>query len=148
MPEINLSQSEADALIQMEKHKVDNQKWVFPSSGIVAIPLISANKREDFILDIRRARIDLLKGTYQNRARQVVTLVRLDFGAKPHRNPDGNMVMSPHIHIYREEFGHKWAEPINKKHFSKPDDIWQMLQDFMKFCNVTKPPVIERGLFV
>jgi hypothetical protein len=148
MSEINLTQEEADALIKMEKHKVDNQKWLFPSDGIVAIPLASANKREDFILDIRRARIDLLKGTYQNRARQIVTLIRLDFGAKPHRNPDGNVVASPHIHVYREGFGHKWAEPINKSHFSKMDDIWQMLQDFMKFCNITKPPIIERGLFV
>jgi len=148
MPEINLTQKEADALIRMEKHKVDNQKWLFPANGIVSNPLISANRREDFLLDIRRARIDLLKGTYQNRVRQVVTLVRLDFGAKPHRNPDGNIIISPHIHIYREGFGHKWAEPINKNDFSKPADIWQLLQDFMKFCNVTKPPVIERGLFV
>ena len=50
MAEINLSQSEADALIKMEKHKVNDQKWLFPSDGIIAIPLVSANKREDFIL--------------------------------------------------------------------------------------------------
>ena len=148
MPEINLTQTEADSLIKMEKHKVDNQKWLFPSDGIISIPLISANKREDFLLDIRRAKIDLLKGTYQNRARQIVTLVRLDFGTKPHRNPDGNVVTSPHIHIYRAGFGHKWAEPINECYFSKMDDILQLLKDFMKFCNITKPPVIERGLFV
>lgn len=147
MAEINLTQQEADALIEMEKHKVNDDKWLFPSNGIVTIPLISADKREDFLLDIRRARIDLSKGTYQNRAHQVVILVRLDFGTKPHRNPDGNIIISPHIHIYREGFGHKWAEPINKKHFSKPDDIWQLLKDFMKFCNITEPPVIERGLF-
>ena len=148
MPEINLSQLEADALIKMEKHKVDNKKWLFPSEGFMSIPLVSANKPEDFILDIRRARIDLSKGTYQNRARQIVTLVRLDFGSKPHRNPDGIIVVSPHIHIYREGFGSKWAEPIDTSHFSKPDDIWQMFHDFMKFCNITKQPIIERGLFI
>jgi len=148
MAEINLSQAEADALIKMEKHRVDNEKWLFPTDGVASIPLMSADKREDFMLDIRRARIDLLKGTYQNRARQIVTLARLDFGAKPHRNPDGNMVASPHIHIYREGFGDKWAEPLKTNQFGKPDDIWQLLQDFMKVCNITKPPVIEKGLFV
>lgn len=147
MPEINLTQREADALIKMEKHKVNDDRWLFPSNGIISIPLSSADKREDFLLDIRRARIDLSKGTYQNRARQVVILVRLDFGAKPHRNPDSNIVISPHIHIYREGFGHKWAEPINKNYFSKPNDIGQLLKDFMKYCNITQPPVIDRGLF-
>jgi hypothetical protein len=148
MAEINLTQEEADALIKMEKHRINNQKWLSPSEGIVSIPLTSFDKREDFLLDIRRARIDLKKGTYQNRARQIIPLVRLDFGEKSHRNPDGNIVSSPHIHIYREGFGDKWAEPVNQSDFSKPDDVWQLLQDFMKFCNVTKPPVIERGLFI
>ena len=147
MAEINLTQEEADALMEMEKHKVNDDNGLFVLQGIVSIPLTSADKREDFLLDIRRARIDLSKGTYQNRARQVVILVRLDFGTKPHRNPNGDIIESPHIHIYRGGFGHKWADPINKKHFSKPDDIWQLLKDFMKFCNITEPPVIERGLF-
>ncbi len=34
MPDINLSQSEADALIAMEKVKVDNQNWDYPD-GLV-----------------------------------------------------------------------------------------------------------------
>ena len=68
--------------------------------------------REEFLLDIRRARIDLAKGTYQNRGREVVILARLDFGGAPHRNPDGEEIGSPHIHLYREGFGDKWAFPI------------------------------------
>jgi hypothetical protein len=148
MSEIDLTQEEANALIKMEKYRVDDQKWLFPSEGVVSIELISADKRENFLLDIRRARIDLKKGTYQNRARKIIPLVRLDFGEKSHRNPDGNIVSSPHIHIYREGFGDKWAEPVNQNDFPKLDDIWQLLLDFMKFCNVTKPPFIEKGLFV
>lgn len=149
MPEINPSQSEADALISMEKVRVDNQSWDYPSiGGRISIPLTSKNKRENFILDVSRGQIDLLKGTYQNRARQVVVLVRLDFGGQPHRNPDEEEILSPHLHVYREGFGDKWAVPVPVDIFTDMSNLWQALQDFMRYCNITEPPNIERGLFV
>jgi hypothetical protein len=90
MPDVTLTQSEADALIAVEKHKADEQSYDYPGlGGSISVPLVSPDKRESFILDISRGRIDLKKGTYQNRARQIVVLVRLDFGGAPHRNPDG-----------------------------------------------------------
>lgn len=105
MPEINLTQPEADALIAMEKHRVDEQEYEYPGlGGSIVVPLVSPDKREGFLLDVSRGRIDLLKGTYQNRARQVVVLVRLDFGGPTHRNPDGVELPCPHLHIYREGF--------------------------------------------
>lgn len=111
------------------------------------MPLTSQDKREDFLLDIYRGRIDLLKGTYQNRARQVIVLVRIDFGGAPHRNPDGNEVPCPHLHLYREGFGDKWAVPLPADKFPNIGDLWQTLEDFMLFCNVVDRPVIVRGLF-
>ena len=78
MAEINLTQAEADALIALEKHRVDDKQWDYPGmGGSISVPLVSADRREQFILDVSRGRIDLAKGTYQNRARQVVVLVRL-----------------------------------------------------------------------
>ncbi len=148
MPEINLTQSEADALIVMEKVKTDDQSWGYPSfGGRISIPLASRNKRENFLLDVGIGRIDLLKGTYQNRALQMVVLVRLDFGGQPHRNPDGQEIPSPHLHIYREGYGDKWAAPIPAQCFTNIQDLWQTLQDFMKYCNIVEPPNIQRGLF-
>ncbi len=148
MPEINLPQSEADQLIAMEKIRVDDEMFDYPRlGGQISVPLVSRNKRENFILDISRGRIDLVKGTYQNRARQVVILVRLDFGGRPHRNPDGQEVSSPHLHIYREGFGDKWAVPVPANKFANMSDLWATLEDFMRFCNITEPPQIERGLF-
>lgn len=89
MPEVNLTQAEADALIAMEKHRENDDIHDYPGlGGGITIPLISSDKRENFLLDITRGRIDLKKGTYQNRARHIVILVRLDFGGQPHRNPD------------------------------------------------------------
>lgn len=148
MPDINLSQSEADALIAMEKVKVDNQNWDYPDlGGRISIPLVSKNKRESFILDISRGKIDLLKGTYQDRARQIIVLVRLDFGDQPHRNPDGEEIRSPHLHIYREGYRDKWAVSISANQFSNVSDLWQTLQEFMRYCSITDVPNIERGLF-
>lgn len=148
MPEINLTQSEADALINMEKVRIDDQSCDYPSlGGRITIPLTSRNKRENFLLDLSRGKIDLLKGTYQNRALQMVVLIRLDFGGQPHRNPDGQEIPSPHLHVYREGYGDKWAAPIPAEYFMNIQNLWQTLQDFMKYCNIVEPPNIQRGLF-
>ena len=109
--------------------------------------LTSTDGRESFLLDVRRARIDLAKGTYQNRGRQVVVLARLDFGGGPHRNPDGEEIGSTHLHLYREGYGDKWAYQVPAVHFSHLSDPWLTLGDFMRFCNILEPPNIRRGLF-
>ena len=100
------------------------------------------------MLDVRRGRIDLAKVTHQNRARQVVILARLDLGGPPHRNPDGAEIPCPHLHIYREGFGDKWASILPSERFPDPSDLWRTLQDFIQFCNITDENVVERGLFV
>ncbi|GAB6277476.1 MAG: hypothetical protein SAMD01599839_20160 [Rectinema sp.] len=146
---ISLTQDEANTLISMEKHRISDDFHDFPiGGGELIVPLQSADKHEQFLLDISRSRIDLLKGTYQNRARQAVVLVRLDFGSAPHRNPDNIEVTSPHLHIYREGFGDKWAVPVPQDKFIDTTDLWQTLFDFMRYCNVTQLPNIQRGLFL
>ena len=144
----NLTQTEADALIALAKRRVDATEHDYPVAGKrITIPLVSTGRHESFLLDLRRSRIDLAKGTYQNRARQAVVLVRLDFGSRPHRNPDYRKVGTPHLHVYREGYGDKWAQPLPNDQFEDMDDPWRLLEDFMRFCNVVEPPVILRGLF-
>lgn len=147
MTEIELSQTEADTLLRMEKVSQDNNvAWSFPDlGGTLEIPLISGNQREAFSLDISRRRIALTT-KYQTRGRQIVVLARLDF-ASPHRNPDGVEIGIPHLHLYREGFGDKWAIPVPDGMLSNQDDAWQCLHDFMRYCNVTVAPDIRRGLF-
>jgi hypothetical protein len=148
MADLNLTQAEADALIAMAKHRVDNAEWDYPDlGGSISVPLVSANRREQFVLDLRRGRIDLAKGTYQNRGRQVVVLVRLDFGGAPHRNPDGQEIGSPHLHVYREGYGDRWTVVVPGDHFADLGDVWRTLDDFMRYCHVVEPPVVRRGLF-
>ena len=143
-----LTQAEADALVAMTKRRADERRYDYPFAGErVTVPLVSIDHRESFLLDLRRARIDLVKGTYQNRARQVVVLVRLDFGGPPHRNPDGQKIGTPHLHVYREGYGDKWARSVPDDQFDDLGDPWRTLEDFMRFCYVVEPPVIVRGLF-
>ena len=148
MDDMNLTQAEADALIAMEKHRVNEDRADFPMGGqSVVLSLQSPDKREHFLLDLSRGRIDLLKVKMQNRARQVVVLVRLDLGGAPHRNPDDEEIPAPHLHVYREGFGDKWAIPVPADRFTATTDLWTTLEEFMRFCNITHPPHIERGLF-
>jgi hypothetical protein len=88
MATTELLQAEADALIAMAKIKVGDDLYDYPGTGgSLVVPLTSQDKREEFLLDIYRGRIDLLKGTYQNRGRQIIVLVRIDFGGAPHETP-------------------------------------------------------------
>lgn len=148
MAEINLTQAEADALIAMEKHRATNDCFDFPMGGeSLTVPLQSPDKRENFLLDLSRGRIDLLKIKMQNRGRQIVALVRLDLSGPPHRNPDDTEVPAPHLHVYRETYGDKWAIAVPAERFHNTGDLRATLEDFMRFCNVTKPPHINWGLF-
>ena len=148
MAELNLTQAEADALIAMEKHRVNEDRSDFPMGGqSLALLLQSPDKREHFLLDMSRGRIDLVKVKMQNRGRQVVVLVRLDLGGAPHRNPDGEEIPAPHLHVYREGYGDKWAIPVPADRFTATADLWATLEEFMRFCNITQPPRIEWGLF-
>lgn len=135
-------------MLAMEKHRVNDDHTDFPLGGQgVNIPLQSPNQREKFWLDLRRGSIDLRKVTMQNRGRQVVVLARLDLRGAPHRNPDGEELPTPHLHVYREGYGSKWAIPVPADQFANLDDIWQTLQDFMAYCSISHPPLIQRGLF-
>lgn len=148
MTDFNLTQSDADALLSMEKMAVDNRQWSFPTQGNkIEIPLVSGNKREAFSMDVGRGYIDLKKVTLQNRARQVVVLARLDLSGAPHRNPDDTEVPSPHLHLYRAGFGDKWAIPAPVSDFRDLSSHWGSLQDFMNFCNVTRKPIISQVMF-
>ena len=91
--------------------------------------------------------VKITKVTFQNRARQVVVLLRLDIDGAPHRNPDGTEVGCPHLHIYRQGYADKWAFPAPPELLSDTGSPYEVLVLFMKRCNITLPPNIQRGLF-
>jgi len=148
MADINLTQAEADSLIAMEKHRLDDTVVLFPSPGErISIPLTSQDKRENFMLDLTRSQIKLTKATYQNRARQAIVLMRLDLDGPAHRNPDDTEIPCPHLHIYREGYGDKWAVVAPADIYITSGSLFSLFQAFMRHCNITTPPVFEVGLF-
>ena len=148
MADIDITQAEADALLAMEKRRMDDSEWLFPPPGdTLAIPLTSVDRRENFMLDVTRSQIRLTKATHQSWARQAVILMRLDLNGPPHRNPDGQEVPCPHLHTYREGFGDKWAIPAPGDRYTDTLDLFSTLLAFMSHCNITEPPNIQKGLF-
>lgn len=142
-----LTQQEADALLAMKKHRVNELRTKFPDPGNkLSAELVSTDKRESFFLDINRSSVSLSKITYQNRARKIVVLARLDVDGAPHRNPDDAEIPCPHLHLYREGFGDKWAIAVPLTDFSNLADRGITLRDFLKFCNVVDPPYIDMSL--
>jgi hypothetical protein len=115
--------------------------------GRIAISLTSLDKQENFMLDVTRSQIKLTKATYQNRARAVVILMRLDLDGPLHRNPDGVEVPCPHLHTYREGFGDKWAQPAAAETYTNTADLFSTFEIFMQQCNITRRPEIQKGLF-
>lgn len=144
---LELTQQEADALLAMNKHRQDDKQYIFSDiTGSLRLPLRSEDGREEFSLDIYNGKIELTKYTYNTRARKTVILARLDLGGPPHRNPDGVEIPCPHLHLYREGYGDKWADQVPPL-FGLMTDAFQSLQEFMTYCNITNKPDIQRGLF-
>ncbi len=73
-------------------------------------------------------------------------LVRVDIGGALHTNPDGEEILCPHIHLYREGFDDKWAFPLADYPFQEPEDIVITFEDFARFCNIIELPSIQRSL--
>jgi hypothetical protein len=144
----DLTQAEADLLLAMEKHHIEPDTYEFPFGGQeLEIPLVSADRDEAFLLDIYRGRLKLSKMKFQNRARQSIVLARLDLDGAPHRNPDGEEMACSHLHIYRAGFGHKWAREVRVGTvFADLSDPMQTLNDFVRFCNITIPPILNSRL--
>lgn len=142
-----ISQQEANDLLAMQKVSLTRTLINFPDFGdAITVPLVSADGSEEFSLDVRRNRINVSKGTFQNRARTVIILARLDIGGSPHRNPDGEEVACPHLHVYREGYGDKWAVDATPL-IGLGADHWSAYHAFIQFCNIVKPPNFQPGLF-
>ena len=100
---MELTQKEADRLLQLEKHQSDSKVYQFPARGGKCQVPLTAGKgkgKENFLLDIYRGRRISIKMTYQTRARKIVPLARVDFNGAKHCNPDGTEVPTPHLHMY------------------------------------------------
>jgi hypothetical protein len=141
-----LTKADADALLAMEKQRENPEiTYDYPTSGgRVMVPLTSTDGRERFILDISRRNIQLTRNKFQVRGREVYVLARLDLDDTPHRNPDGEEIPGPHLHLYKEGFGDKWACPLPED-FTSPDDCMLTFRQFLVYCRITDLLLIDTG---
>jgi hypothetical protein len=144
----DLSQQEADLLFAMEKKCLGSDDFAWPSlGGKVVVELSSLDGREEFMLDVTKTSVKLTKLMLQNRARTTLILARLEINGAPHRNPDDAELPCPHIHLYREGYGDKWAFPVPVEHFRDLSNHMTTVEDFMRYCRIVQPPRFSGGLF-
>ena len=123
-----LTQAEAATLLTLYKHYREDKLLIFPSfGGSLEIPLFSDDNREEFILTVSRSYIKLESNTFQTRTRKAIILARLDIDGPPHRNPDGEEIPCPHLHLYREGYNDKWAQPL-PKNFTNPNETMENIR--------------------
>jgi len=144
---MSLTQDEADYLMRLEKKFTSNAPLILGAGPLKFVrTLISSDGREQFLLDVHRGSLGLKKYTFQERARVIIPLVRVDVGETlRHTNPDGTLIEGSHIHIYREGYDVKFARPLAGLSFRAPDDMIITFEDFARFCNITMiPPITGR----
>ncbi|MFA6026039.1 MAG: hypothetical protein WC727_06315 [Ignavibacteriaceae bacterium] len=157
-----ISQEDADYFFEMEKFPEDDLEYQFPHSGEkLVLSFTTADKREKFLFDLYRGSIKITKVVYQNRVRKAYILRRLDFDGAPHPNPEvetvplpllepynGKVIPSPHLHLYIEGFGEKWAVPAELLLSLDGKDIYEIMEDFFRYCNVKQLPKITKTLLI
>lgn len=138
-----LSQYEADRLIVLIKYLKEYDLIAVPSYGQKINLSAQCNEGGNFLIDIRRGRIDVYQATFQTRYQKTIPLVRLDLEGPEHQNPDGEVIECPHLHIYKEGYDLKWAYPVKKEldpNFSNTKNLIQVLIDYLKYNNITNVP--------
>jgi Family of unknown function (DUF6978) len=141
-----LTQAEADSLMAMGKAFV-NQVTIKISPGTDEThELIGDDGREQFLLDLWRSTFRVSKVRFQNRARKVIVLARLELDGPPHTNPDGQRITGPHLHVYREGYEDKWAAPLDPTQFRDPSNLRQAFDDFCRFCSIHDVPQFQEEL--
>ena len=149
-----LTQTEADALLQMGKGFADTEPLEFWQTQPMWYErlLLSADRREQFILDVERGRRNRARLKYQTRARKVIILTRFEMNGPAHRNPPdspyrpGERLDCPHFHRYIEGYEDRIAYHIADVPNLAVRDINNgvfCLEDFLRYCHVENWPNIQ-----
>lgn len=142
-----LPQAEADRLARMAKRLAGVHVLAVPAPGQRQTWQVqSRDGTEDFLLDMNRGSISLLKLTLQERYQATEILLRLDLEGPPHTNPDDTIIPTPHLHIYREGYNDKWAFPIPPDVDISSGNPARILVSFMRYCGIEPVPPVQGGV--
>jgi len=142
-----LTQEEADQLMALKKALESMEPIHFPKAGeFIYLNAHSLDGRIKFIIDVNRKGTIEIRCTYQTRYNKKIPLIRIDLVGREHENPDGEKIPCPHIHIYREGFGTRWAYPLSSKIITDTTDLVAVLSDFLEYNNIEeRPPIVYQG---
>ena len=138
-----IEQTEADTLRMIEKYLLNPELVIIPALGVTDKYKIAYNRDNinftNMALSTYRGRINKNKISYRLLYENAIMLMRVDTcDATPHINPDRLITIEPyqpHLHIYREGYGDKFAYPLPTE-FSGSSNIVTLLQEFLSYSNV------------
>ena len=126
-----MTQAEAEEMLQKAKEAARKEvlSWSSPSRND---ELVIATGEPDlqFLLSLTRNPFEI-KAHFRTKSRSI-GLARLDSQTQ-HFNPDGQRVLGPHLHWYREGYLHlEWAEPVDWYDAAKPMDTLFKFLDLIR----------------
>lgn len=139
-----ISEKKFENILKTKKFLEDNSAIVLPNKGgKIKRYIRSLSGKDGFILNIERGKIKLSKVKYQTRSKITNDiLLRVDTNGPRHQNPDGEFINCPHIHIYKEGYGDKWAYKLDNNIFKDDSNLAQLLRDFLNYFNIESIPNI------
>ena len=150
-----LTQEEADTLSVIEKLLTNPNSIRMPEQGTTKIYPVhyfrEGKRNNDMSVSTYRGTIDARKVSYRLLYNNNIVLIRIDTHYRTkHINPDKTVIqpMQPHIHLYSEQHGDKYAYPLPQE-FSDTEDIIALFLDFLSYShiiNVNEVQVAEQGV--
>lgn len=141
----DLTDAEAKLLIELEKIATDKRVDIPSNSQKVHLNLSSAKEKDDNIMRIyiKRGKRNINKCSFNVVYNKSITLLRLDIEpGRIHQNPDGKDVPNPHLHIYREGYDDRYAEPLPEC-FADTANLAKTLYDLLGYSNVINRDKVE-----
>ena len=133
---VDLTQVEAESLIQVQKVFEDRSAIIMNRPYKTERKLFSvANHMDVFYLNLNETAIEFGKYSINNRFFQI-PLVRICIDKDSvHENPDGKLIRGSHIHVFKENYGDKFADDLNLYGITGTTPV-QILSQFLGFCHI------------
>ncbi len=145
---VKMTTKEAEDLIEMLK-KLATKKFELPFIGYDKEYEIESinNSRFKFCFIInRKVKIHHNKCTYMVRDKNTnLNLLRLDVGNVEHKNPNGEKIRGPHLHIYKEEYNTTNNIPYAIEfNINDPSLVANCIAFLKKFNVIDRPEILEQ----
>lgn len=143
-----LSQEQANEFIAMLKNLTSKHESLrgqglrLPAGkGKIFLDVEGDTRDDQFVISLDRKGISAESFTYQGRTvDHNIVLIRVDLTPTGrHLNPNGDLILGPHIHIYCEGYGDKCAIPYQPD----DDDFVSVCLDFFRRFNLVNIPRVS-----